>query len=106
MPDAPPQYYEVRALRELVGAILITGLQVWLLSYGICVAILTSREMQFPASSMNLPVRQRIQAIEKSSTIWFCAAIFFAAITFQLVTMWRSWYSLNRILMDGARGFT
>ena len=106
LPDVQPEYLEVRSFRELAGVVLATGLLGWLLYYTVHSAFLARRHMQFPAPSMNLPIRQKVQTIQKASTIWVCASIFFVSLAFQLIVMWYSWYTFHKLIEGVASGLT
>ncbi len=106
LPDEQPQNLESRDLRELTGVVLGTGLIGWLLCYTIQIAFLARRHMQFPVPSMNLPVRHKVQFINKPSTIWLVASIFFLSLVFQLVAMWYSWHTFHRLVAGTASGLT
>jgi hypothetical protein len=101
LPEEVFLHIEAVDFRNLLSAIFASCIISLVIYYVVLVAISARRHMEFPTPSMNIPIRQRVQAIAKPSSIWLVASVVIVPLAFQFLVMWYSWYSWHKLLPGG-----
>lgn len=92
-------HMEAVGFRNLLRAIFATCIMATVIYYVASLAITAQRHMEFPTSSMSIPIRMRVKTIARPLPIWLVASIAIVPLLFQITVMWHSWYSWNKLLL-------
>jgi hypothetical protein len=100
IPDGRLERVAAIDVRNLLSAIVSTVFLLGVAGYVVMVASSTLHHMSFPYPAMELPVRLRVRAIEKTLTIWLLVSVVFLSLAFQLIVLWYTWYKWHQLLIE------